>query len=310
MPRDLAPETMTLSRRRALRLAGGAALAILARARWRPRRAAGQPQGRGQPVRRPLRLGQRCSDRRPRLRATASCSPNNATLYAANLSWASVTPKRGTPDPAREDPNVAFARAHGLKLTGAHLLWHESTPNWFSDLSSAGEAQQAIADHIHAMARHYAGEVYSWNVVNEVDEPSGRARRRAAPFAAPGQARAVLHRIRVPRGAPGQPRRPAGLQRLWRRDGQPGPRGTPAHDASASRVSAQQKRAHRRGRPAVALETERFEVRRGDLSRLPERNRQHGAEDPHHRAGRARSEDAFGPARSATRRWPTCTADI
>jgi GH35 family endo-1,4-beta-xylanase len=45
-------------------------------------------------------------------------------LYAANLSWASVTPRKGTPDPAREDPNVAFARDHGLKLTGAHLLWH------------------------------------------------------------------------------------------------------------------------------------------------------------------------------------------
>ncbi|HXQ40164.1 MAG TPA: endo-1,4-beta-xylanase [Candidatus Udaeobacter sp.] len=97
-------------------------------------------------------------------------------FYAANLSWASVTPTRGTPDPAREDPNVAFARAHGMKLTGAHLLWHERTPDWFSDLSSQDEARKAIADHIRAMARHYAGEVYSWNVVNEVMNPQeGRA---------------------------------------------------------------------------------------------------------------------------------------
>lgn len=92
-------------------------------------------------------------------------------LYAANLSWASVTPNRGTPDPAREDPNVAFARTHGIKLTGAHLLWHELTPHWFSDLSSEDEARRAIADHIEAMARHFAGEVYSWNVVNEAMDP-------------------------------------------------------------------------------------------------------------------------------------------
>lgn len=47
----------------------------------------------------------------------------------------------------------------------------KSTPDWFSDLSSEGEAQKAIADHIHAMARHYAGEVFSWNVVNEIINP-------------------------------------------------------------------------------------------------------------------------------------------
>ena len=31
-------------------------------------------------------------------------------------------------EPQWEDPNVGFAREHGLMLTGAHLLWHESTP--------------------------------------------------------------------------------------------------------------------------------------------------------------------------------------
>ncbi len=170
MPRDFAPQTTTLSRRRAMRLAGSAALAILAHA----------DGARAEPLASLKDAASRCGLRYgsdsdvPILTAPARYGQlfaEQCALYAANLSWRSVAPDRGTADPAREDPNVAFTRAHGLKLTGAHLLWHESTPDWFSDLPGAGEAQQAIADHIHAMARHYAGEVFSWNVVNEIVNP-------------------------------------------------------------------------------------------------------------------------------------------
>ena len=170
MRRPLASAAMTLDRRKALRLGAGATLAIFA----------GAAGARAEQLASLKLAAARCGIRYgsdsdvPIATAPARYGQlfaEQCDLYAANLSWASVTPKRGTPDPAREDPNVAFARAHGIKLTGAHLLWHELTPHWFSDLASQDEARQAIADHIAAMARHFAGEVYSWNVVNEAMDP-------------------------------------------------------------------------------------------------------------------------------------------
>ena len=170
MRRPLASAAMTLDRRKALRLGAGATLAIFAGA------AGARAEQLASLKLAAARCGIRYGSDSDVPIATAPVRygqlfAEQCDLYAANLSWASVTPKRGTPDPAREDPNVAFARAHGIKLTGAHLLWHELTPHWFSDLASQDEARQAIADHIAAMARHFAGEVYSWNVVNEAMDP-------------------------------------------------------------------------------------------------------------------------------------------
>ncbi len=104
-----------------------------------------------------------------------------ATLFAAQcgllapqLGWSSVAPRPDAAEPAWEDPNVGFARTHGMKLTGAHLLWHENSPGWFADLPAGAAAQQAVDRHIREIAGHYAGRVFSWNVVNEaIDTRNG-----------------------------------------------------------------------------------------------------------------------------------------
>jgi endo-1,4-beta-xylanase len=90
-------------------------------------------------------------------------------LYAGNLSWQSIAP-----DPSREndqrDSNVDIALAAGLKLTGAHFLWHERTPPWLASLSRQ-QAQEAAATHIHQLGGFYRGRCFSWNVVNEAIAP-------------------------------------------------------------------------------------------------------------------------------------------
>jgi endo-1,4-beta-xylanase len=96
-------------------------------------------------------------------------------LYAANLSWTNTAPTSDADEPVREDPNLPFAYANGMAITGGHLLWHQGIPVWASQLNEAGRLEAAIGRHIDAMARHYAGKVYSWNVVNEgLDPPEGR----------------------------------------------------------------------------------------------------------------------------------------
>ena len=107
--------------------------------------------------------------------AYAELITTHCDLFAPNLGWRRTSGPRGSTDPVWEDPNVAFAREHGMRLTGAHLLWHENLPTWFT-MADAADAQRGAAQHITGMVQHYNGEVFSWNVVNEeIDVRTGDA---------------------------------------------------------------------------------------------------------------------------------------
>ncbi|MFT3826934.1 MAG: endo-1,4-beta-xylanase [Chitinophagaceae bacterium] len=70
------------------------------------------------------------------------------------------------------DSIVAFAQAHGMRVRGHALCWHEQTPKWlFTD--SAGKQVskevllQRLKDHITTVVNRYKGKIYAWDVVNE-----------------------------------------------------------------------------------------------------------------------------------------------
>jgi endo-1,4-beta-xylanase len=85
-------------------------------------------------------------------------------LLAPLMSWSRTNP---TPDaPFVDDPNIPFARANNLQLTGGHILWYKRTPDWLTPLTNA-QIEQAIDARIDQLAARYKGMLYSWNVVNE-----------------------------------------------------------------------------------------------------------------------------------------------
>ena len=90
-------------------------------------------------------------------------------LFAPILSWQDVAP---TPNAENDqyDPNAAVALDHGLRLTGAHLLWYLRTPPWLETVPRP-QAEQAVAAHVARLAGFYRGRIFSWNVVNEAIEP-------------------------------------------------------------------------------------------------------------------------------------------
>jgi endo-1,4-beta-xylanase len=87
-------------------------------------------------------------------------------LLAPVLPW-SASPRPGVYEFAPSAGNLAFAAAHRLELTGSHLLWHEWVPTWFAAISRPAEAERVVVEHVRTMAARFAGQVYSWNVVNE-----------------------------------------------------------------------------------------------------------------------------------------------
>src|SRR5438270_9484462 len=48
------------------------------------------------------------------------------------MKWQVVEPTRGTYDWSGGDRLVAFARAHGQRVRGHVLLWHNQLPDWLT----------------------------------------------------------------------------------------------------------------------------------------------------------------------------------
>jgi len=83
------------------------------------------------------------------------------------------------------DSIVAFAQAHGLRVRGHNLCWHEQTPAWlFKDSSGKLVSKEVLLkrlkDHITTVVDRYKGKIYAWDVVNEaIDDDSTKFLRNS-----------------------------------------------------------------------------------------------------------------------------------
>ncbi|MBB3021558.1 endo-1,4-beta-xylanase [Microvirga lupini] len=78
---------------------------------------------------------------------------------------------------------MSFASDNNLAVHGHTLWWHEAVPPLLGT-SSEDQFRDAALDHLRATMTRYAGQLHSWDVVNEPLEPAdGRADGlRVTPF--------------------------------------------------------------------------------------------------------------------------------
>jgi endo-1,4-beta-xylanase len=72
--------------------------------------------------------------------------------------------------------DLDWSRRNGLLFRGHTLVWHNALPTWFGSYVTKANAERVMADHITTVMKHYAGKIYSWDVVNEPihnDRPDG-----------------------------------------------------------------------------------------------------------------------------------------
>ena len=100
----------------------------------------------------------------------------NSVTHENSLKWESVQPQPGQFNWSNADRIFEHARSQGMEVRGHTLVWHSQLAGWVN----ASNARQAMADHIAAVAGRYAGQVASWDVVNEAFEEDGS--RRNSPF--------------------------------------------------------------------------------------------------------------------------------
>lgn len=84
-----------------------------------------------------------------------------------DMKWGPLRPTATTFDFKRADALVAFATAHGEKIRGHNLCWHEMLPSWFKTEANSGNAADLLKHHIETVVARYAGKIQSWDVVNE-----------------------------------------------------------------------------------------------------------------------------------------------
>jgi endo-1,4-beta-xylanase len=95
------------------------------------------------------------------------------------------------------DAAVSWAERHGLLFRGHCLVWWNGLPDWFDGYVTPANAKQVMTEHITRVVKHYAGRIYSWDVVNEPifadHRPDGLRRKPWLDFIGPDYIDIAFH---------------------------------------------------------------------------------------------------------------------
>ncbi len=94
------------------------------------------------------------------------------------MKWWTIRQKAGEFDFRDGDEIVRFAQAHGMKVRGHCLVWDHNNPDWLAQGHfTPAELSHLLQEHITTVMKHYAGQVFAWDVVNEGLNENGRVRK-------------------------------------------------------------------------------------------------------------------------------------
>nr|AGS52478.1 endo-1,4-beta-xylanase A precursor [uncultured bacterium contig00193] len=87
-----------------------------------------------------------------------------------HMKPSSLTSRRGAYSFDTADNMVNAAAAAGIKIHGHALLWHSQIPQWHRSMAqeSRETALAAMKEYLTDVVGHFAGKIYSWDILNEV----------------------------------------------------------------------------------------------------------------------------------------------
>jgi len=93
------------------------------------------------------------------------------------MKWLALRPTADSFDFHDGDAVVRFAQAHAMKVRGHCLVWDHNNPDWLTHGNfSPGQLSKLLQEHITTVMKHYAGQVFAWDVVNEAFDENGHLR--------------------------------------------------------------------------------------------------------------------------------------
>jgi endo-1,4-beta-xylanase len=92
-----------------------------------------------------------------------SLSPEN------QAKWEFIHPEQGVYNFEAMDAIATFAKHNRQEVRGHTLFWHSQNPAWLEQGDFSKEELRAILkDHIQTVVGRYKGQVYQWDVANEI----------------------------------------------------------------------------------------------------------------------------------------------
>ena len=93
------------------------------------------------------------------------------------MKWWVLRPDAATYDFRQGDEIVRFAQAHHMKIRGHCLVWGRYNPDWLAQGHfTAPQLSELLHEHIDRVIKHYAGQVFAWDVINEALDENGKVR--------------------------------------------------------------------------------------------------------------------------------------
>jgi endo-1,4-beta-xylanase len=93
------------------------------------------------------------------------------------MKWWALRPDRTHYNFDQGDEIVRFAQAHEMKVRGHCLVWGRDNPPWLRDGHfNTRQLSRLLREHITRVMKHYAGQVFAWDVVNEALDETGNVR--------------------------------------------------------------------------------------------------------------------------------------
>jgi endo-1,4-beta-xylanase len=93
------------------------------------------------------------------------------------MKWFVLRPDRATFDFRQSDEVVRFAQAHQMKVRGHCLVWGRYNPDWLTQGHfTTQQLSRLLHKHIAQVMKHYKGQVFAWDVVNEALDENGKVR--------------------------------------------------------------------------------------------------------------------------------------
>jgi endo-1,4-beta-xylanase len=93
------------------------------------------------------------------------------------MKWRTLRPDVDTYDFRQGDEVVRFAKAHQMKIRGHCLVWDHDNPDWLKQGHfTSRRLLHLLRQHITHVMKHYAGQVFAWDVINEALDENGNVR--------------------------------------------------------------------------------------------------------------------------------------
>jgi endo-1,4-beta-xylanase len=93
------------------------------------------------------------------------------------MKWWVLRPQRTTYNFHQSDELVRFAQSHQMKVRGHCLVWGRDNPKWLTQGHfTTRRLSRLLHEHITRVMKHYSGQVFAWDAVNEALDENGSVR--------------------------------------------------------------------------------------------------------------------------------------